>query len=276
MSWKLEMDKLQAAIQERVKITGRNQRSPATIVNTALYSVALKAQQRTPKADFGQILVSLNADVNFVINRKGKSVPAKKGNKFVYFGGKYDFNCPQNLTTPLLKLLVLARANISSQGRQTGTSRYNELTAGRWALSKDQLKGGNAKIEQIAEGIVSARLSSSALFKSGWKPAMDILRPYIAANQIVGGTRGERFSYNKNLDRLGTAIVAKDGWRCQGMIENHVGLHGGPLGPKQMANLIYYGSGPLEQALAEERGLMEKKLRKWGDDEADAFNKGMR
>ena len=271
------MEKLQAAVNERVGWTSKSKRTPAQIVNTSLFWVALNAQKYTPKADPEKIITELNVDVKYVIDKRtNRAKPARKGDKFLYKGGDYDFISPQNLTTPLLKLIVLARANLSHQGRQTGTSRYNEITGGRWFLTKDQLKGGNAKIELIAEGMVSARRSSSSFYKAGWKPAMDILRPYKGSGGSRGSSSGERFAYNKDSQRLGTAVPAQEAWQCSGMIENHVGLHGGPLGPRQMANLIYYGSEPLAKALADEERLMVEQMAKWQADEDEKFRRRMK
>jgi hypothetical protein len=265
VSFTFQQDRLQAAVQERIKVQGRSVRTFAQIVNTALFSVALKAQKYTPKADQAKIDTSLKVTVNFVANKVGKLTPKRKPGTFSYGPGD------RVQTVALAKLIVLARADISKQGRATGRSNYNVQTNDRWRLSKDALRG-KGTIESIMYGMTAARHSSSALLKAGWKSAMDILRPYIAKNDI-GGSRGEPLAYNRGQDRLGTALVAREGWKCTGMIENHVGGGGTALDSRQRAALLEYGSVPLQRAVAEEADAMFKKVEEYMARDAAAFNR---
>ena len=273
--WKFEWDKLQAAIEERAKVRGRTPRTLAQIVNTALFSVALKAQQYTPKADPAQIRTSAFVIINYRVDKKGKRVPKGKGKKFSYFESlppDYQNAEGDHAAMALMFAIVLARANLSRKGRQTGTSLYNQRTYNRWYLDKAILTS-RAVIMDIAERMVSARSSSSAMIKAGWKMAMDSLRPYIAANDIPGGTRGERFAYNKNLERLGAVVIAKEGYSCWGMIENHIGEGGTRLDWNQRRALLQYGTLPLQLALDEEAEGVLAYIRKYMDQDAEEFNR---
>ena len=122
--------------------------------------------------------------------------------------------------------------------------------------------------------IVSARHSSRSLLKAGWKPAMDILRPFKVEGGR-GGSGGERLAYNKNLARLGTAIPAKEGWVCQGMIENHVGQGGTLLDTRQRTALLRYGEGPFRRALSEEADGMIAATEKYLAADAARFKRQM-
>ena len=287
ITWKFQQDRLQAAIAERIKYQGRSTRTFAQIVNTALFSVALKAQKYTPKADPAKIRAEMFVEVNFVINRAGKRVPARKGKKFRYGESQapFDFNHPERIgldpglashsELPLVMAIVLARANLSKIGRVTGTSLYNRLTNNRWFIDKAKLKS-RATIYEYMERMVSARHSSSALLQAGWKAAIDILRPFIASNDIAGNGAGERFNYSKNQQRLGTARPAREGWKCSGMIENHVGGGGTALADRQRTALFKYGIGPTNRALAEETDAMLAKVAQWAARDAAAFNKAMK
>jgi hypothetical protein len=275
VAWRFEWDKLQAALEERAKVRGKTPRTLAQIVNTALFSVALKAQKYTPKARPDQIRTSAFVTVKYVVDtRTGKLKPARKGNRFNYFESEAPDH--QNVEgdhaeIELMFAIVLARANLSRKGRQYGMSLYNQRTYNRWYLDKAILTT-RAVIRDIAERMVSARSSSSALLKAGWKNAMDITRPYIAANDIKGSRQGERFEYNKDLERLGTAVVAREGYSCWGMIENHVGAGGTRLDWNQRRALLFYGTLPLQWALSDEADEMLAWIRKHMDDDARAFN----
>ena len=271
MTVTIDSSKLNAAIQERIKVNGSMVRTFAQIVNQSLFSVALNAQKYTPKADPARIDVSMNVSVNYIENKAGKKVPARKPHTFSYGPGTHV------TTVPLAKLIVLARADISKQGRETGRSNYNVLTNDRWRLPKDALKGGNAKILEMMHAMTMARHSSSALLKAGWKPAMDILRPLLARNAIAGGTAGEHFAHTgEDPMRLGTAVPAKEGWVCEGMIENHVGGGGSALDARQRKALLEFGTEPAERALSEEEAKMMAYVRKWVDEDAAKFNQEMR
>ena len=263
IAWQFDQDKLNAAIAERVKYQGRTVRTFAQIVNTALYSVALKAQQYTPKADQGKIDASLNVTVNTVINKMGKEVPGRKGKKFKYGARPGE-------DTPLAFLLVLARANINAPFGDK--SLYNLRTNYRWELDKAALKGGRAHIRAMAERMISARHSSGSLLKAGWKPAMDILRPFIARNDLGGARQQVLGGTNKDVGRLGTAIPAVEGWYCWGMIQNNVGLHGGKLAELQQEALLQWGTVPLQMALSEEADKMYARIKEWQERDAARFN----
>ena len=171
--------------------------------------------------------------------------------------------------------IVLARANLSRQGRQTGTSRYNELTNNAWKLDKSILTS-RAVIWDIAERMVSARHSSKSMLRAGWKPALDILRQFIASNDLGGGSGGERFAFDEDSQRLGTAIPAKEGWVCFGTIENNVGEPGtGDLSQKQRTALLKYGSEPFARALSDEADAMNARIMGWLEKESAAFNREM-
>ena len=264
----VDASKLNAAIQQRIRVQGSMVRTFAQIVNQALFSVALNAQKYTPKADPARIDVSMNVTVSFKKNKAGKET---KKRHISYGPGTHV------TTVPLAKLIVLARADISKQGRETGRSNYNVRTNDRWRLPKDALKGGRAKIEDMMRQMLMARHSSGGLLKAGWKPAMDILRPLIARNAIAGGTAGERFAYDgQDPTRLGTATPAKEGWTCSGMIENHVGGGGSLLDTRQRKALLEFGVGPAERALEEEAESMLAYTRKYLDDDAEEFNRSLK
>jgi len=275
ITWKFEQDKLNAAIAERIKVQGRTVRTFAQIVNHALYSVALRAQHYTPKAtatlvegDRGTIDVSMNVTVNFVTTKLGKKVPARKPGKFSYGPGRY-----REEEISLAKLIVLARADISKQGRATGRSNYNVLTNDRWRLPKDALKG-KGTIDAMMYRMTAARHSSSALLKAGWKPAIDTLRPFLSRNQLGGALPApERFAYNQDSGRLGMAIPAKEGWVCWGRIENNVGGGGSKLDERQRKALFEFGTAPLQRALTEETEEMMAYTRKYLDQDAADFNR---
>ena len=273
MSITVDASKLNAAIQQRIRVQGSMVRTFAQIVNQALFSVALNAQKYTPKADPASIDVSMRVDVTYTKTNKVSKKHLIKYN----LSNHPNLHKEQNKSVPLAYLIVLARANISKEGRESGRSWYNQNTNSRWELSPDKLKGGRAKIYAMMERMLMARHSSGALLKAGWKPAMDILRPLIARNAISGGTAGERFAYDgKDPTRLGTATPAKEGWVCSGMIENHVGGGGSLLDTRQRKALLEFGVGPAERALAEEAESMMAYTRKYLDDDAEEFNRSLK
>ena len=275
--WHLDISKLQAAVNERIKVQGRTVRTFAQIVNTALFSVALKAQKYTPATTTAKIDAALHVEVNY--ETVGSTEPlvsmAKTKRKgYTYSESNSANRLGEHAEYELAFAIVLARANISKQGRATGMSLYNRTTAGRWELTKDDLRGGRSYIEHLAEKMINARHSSTSMLRAGWKPAMDILRPYIAAN-AVSGVGGERFPYDRNLDRLGTATPARPGWKCEGFIENHIG-EVGALGERQRAALLEFGTEPFQAALQEEALGITAKVEEYLAKDAAAFRREMR
>jgi hypothetical protein len=127
----------------------------------------------------------------------------------------------------------------------------------------------------MMNNMVMARHSSSALLKAGWKPAIDILRPKIAKNQM-GGISPEQFAYNpEDTQHLGTAVPAEEGWDCWGRIENNVGGFHSIFGIRQRKALFEHGAAPLQRALDEESAEMMSYVKKHLDADADKFNQEM-
>lgn len=245
---------LDRAVKLRLQFPGRTE---AEIVNTAAFWIAANAKQRTPFVPQARIDTSLNVIVDVKVGpRGGKSK-------------RYSSAPGGDSKTPgksLGYMIVLARANLTKRGRQSGQSEYNRRTNNRFALSKSDLEGGNRTIRGYVERMIKARHSATSFLKSGWVRAVKALRPF-AVNKFRRGSappmEGAREDHG-GMPR-GDAIPAVEGaWHVTAMIENATGMAGSVNAANYNQALIQHGAPALQEAIDIESTLMleyaEKKL----------------
>jgi hypothetical protein len=202
-------------------------------VNTALYWTAVNAKAQTPFVTPERVDRELSVITQPVIGKRGKALKNKK---------RYAAGPQANGAAPLAVLIIQARVRAGS--------RYNVLTAGRYALPASPFKGvsrevGRRAMAAMVDAMIKARHRSGKFILVGWFDAIRILGPYAAWGS--GNASQNRGAYYGN--QLGDASPAQPGLRCGASIENDIGL-GGQNRASMNRALWEYGSGPLQRSPA--------------------------
>lgn len=232
--------KLQADIDMTGLIAGTqaamrfSKRTPAQVINTSIYWVAVNAKNAMPFVTPERVDTELSVISNPVIGKKGKALKNKK-----------VFTPKQSKDAPLVALIVAARANPNS--------RYNRLTNSRYALRQNPFKGvslaaGRAAMRLLIDKMVKARHRSGHFLMVGWIPAVRALLPFSVQKFMKGNARGFMQGHSGGGE-LGAAEPAKEGSEIvTASITNAVGMEGKNAASFNRA-LWSYGAPILQDAV---------------------------
>lgn len=253
-----DQSRFDRAISARIALISSS-RTPAQIVNTAAYWIAVNTKARTPFSTISTIDADLNVAVDLVKTKGGKRF--LRGKKFQRenrsFGNLGNLaKLPQNEAVPLLALIINARANPGSK--------YNRLTGGRWALTASPFKGkyraaGAQAMLGMMRRILAARHSSIKYLLSGEIPAIRTLAPLAVNKYRRGGASPSQDNasyYGSDGVVRGYAIPASEGFTVTATIANATGT----IGKNQKAQneaLWKYVAPARQEAIDIEAELME-------------------
>jgi hypothetical protein len=261
MEIKWDQSRLDRAIQARIALMGR---TAAQIANTAAYWIAVNTKAAVPFTTINRIDTDLNVAVDLVKTKRGKRF--LRGKKFQV--ANRSFGAVGNLAkvekyqaVPLLALIIQARVNPSS--------RYNQLTGGRYFMTFSPFKGktraaGAAAMLAEMRRVLAARHSSVKYLLSGEVPAIRALAPYAVNKYRRGGASPNADNsayYDFGGPDRGYAIPAFEGFTTWAKIVNATGT----IGENQKAQndaLWRYVAPARQQAIDIEATLMESYVEK--------------
>lgn len=184
-------------------------KAPAEACNYAGKEVAFEAYNNTPFVTPQRVDAELNVIMVPKIGVRGRRLKTKT----------MAVTEPGFQGVPLSVLVIQARANPNS--------RYNQLTAGRYALPQSPFKGvsreaGRAAMAALVDAMVKNRHRSGHFVASGWLPAIQKLKAALSSRW--GGARPPARVQNEGLGDAQPAQSGSTTVAC--VIENDVGLEG--------------------------------------------------
>jgi hypothetical protein len=227
---------------------------------TSVTFISLRARKLTPAADIGRIDAELEVEVSPVLSTRGKrkGLPLKSGKKSV--GTK------PGVRVPLITLITMARMNPASD--------FNLRTGGKWAIPSVILPRGPGTardrqmiIGHINQRSVMARHSSTHYLQTGWTSSIrqGLASPLYRYNPAFGSRRDARANPNssnqRSVDDFGQLTIDLRGDECVVTATNNIGDKGNAvLASKHRAALLEYGTGPMNQAIAEEAAGIDREV----------------
>lgn len=241
-------------------------RTLAQAVNTALLEVAYEAKNTMPYVTAETIDMELGMTVTAVIGKRGKPLSLKRAKNRIYSG---DSMGTEQQDVELAKLIILARANLAGLNRKLGTgsvSNYNVSTNNRYALTKDDLRGG--AMDSLINQMIRSRRKSGNFLMAGWTPAIRALLQVTSNRWRKGRSPPVEGSGQYYGADLGYATPAQEGsLTVAGVIANLVGAQGKNAASFAQA-LQRYGLWPTQAAVDKEaKAQAEYYLMKSGDEE---------
>lgn len=241
---------LDAAVRERVKLLGR---TPAQVVNTAAYWIAVNTKNDVPFADPGRINTDLAVATNPVILKSGA---VGKRKKTTFGAGRGN--------APLAALIIQARANPNYRGPWKGPSPFK-------GVSREE---GARRMRQAMFRLLRARRSSSKFFRVGWVQAIRALKPFsVNRFRADSGSAFDRSERYFQFTELGRGTPAQEGFTAFATIENLIGTHPSPLSDSQNAALHRLTIPSLERAMYREAALMNEYTMKALEADNQVFNR---
>jgi len=231
------------------------------VINTGR-GIALGAKTLTPYVEQETIDTELGVISTPVLASRGprKGLPLKSGKK--------------NIEVPEQSLaikIVLARLHPGSN--------YNQLTRQRWALDRATFSPGMgnagfwAKVQLVAQRMVSARHSSTHFLQAGWKGVYRRLTEF----RYVRGLVEENFidvdvTASTVFDDMGSATLTGNGASVSLEIANRIGMKGVNAETYNEA-LHQYGGPALQQAVNDRASEMQARyLPRWEAELARRWN----
>lgn len=253
VSCTIDMTGLQAGIEAAMRYT---KRTLPQLVNTSAYWVAINARKETRYVTAERVDRDMGTVVTARIGKRGKPLSMKSSKGRVLVSSK-SLMMENGKMVPRAAAIIAARAS--------ATSKYNSLTAGRWALGKNPFKGvsraaGQAAMAALVHRMLASRRGSGQYLLAGWLPAISILFPHVQHKFLQSDERPARKGII-NFD-LGTGTVAAEGNQCSSMVQNAVGMQS-RTGPKANQALVTYVTDALQSAVNNEgKRQMEYALKK--------------
>lgn len=215
-------------------------KSMADACNYAAKEVAYAAFKETPVTTAARVDSDLGKIIVPVLNKNGTISKSKRN----YKGGKMGTKAG-NETVPLTVLIIQARARPGSH--------YNQITGGRYALTKSPFKGvsraaGRAAMAALESSMIKGRRrAANGFIRAGWLPSIKVLRAL--TSRLNYGTT----TIPENLNEgLGTVYPAKyNDKQASCTIESDVGF-GSSAGLNHASNneaLMRVGTPALQKAI---------------------------
>lgn len=228
-----------------------SKRTPAQVVNTSAYWVAVNAKNAMPYVTPDRVDAELSVIESPVIGKRGKPLKRKK-----------LFTPRESNQVPFAALIIAARANPSSY--------YNRTTGSRYLLTKNPFKGvsraaGRAAMAALIDKMVKSRHKSGKFLLAGFVPAVQEMAAFAVQKYMPGAPRADRTGYYGGS--LGSASPAREGDTvASATIMNRVGMEGRNAASFNKA-LWEIGAPVLQQAVDDEgRKQMEYALKHAGDE----------
>lgn len=261
-----DQTRLDIAVERRIGALHSN-RTPAQIVNTTLYWIAVNTKNNMPSVEVGRIDAELAVTANPVylprVSKRGFTTwRLSKDKRRKYDAAKFGKNVSvthggKTAMVPLAVLIIQAQVN--------PFSRYNQLTGGRWQRDASPWKGKSRRAGQVAmygamKQLLASRHSSTHYLLSAWIPVIQALLPFTAQKSRPGSGRplSDAPSFHESGEPRFAVVVAGGGLNVQGMIENATGTFG-PNSQSQNAALFRYGGPPFAAAIDLEIAGLDKK-----------------
>lgn len=258
-----DQTRLNIAVERRIRALHSN-RTPAQIVNTTLYWIAVNTKNNMPSVEVGRIDAELAVTANPVYIKSGKRVTRDKRRKYenASFGKNIAHKSwwlgQQRVSQVNLAVLII-------QAQVNPFSRYNQLTGGRWQRDASPWKGKSRQAGAVAmlgamKQMLASRHSSTHYLLSAWIPVIQALLPFTAQKSRPGSGRplSDAPSFHDSGEPRFAVVVAGGGLNVQGMIENATGTFG-PNAQSQNAALFRYGGPPFVAAINLEIAGLDKK-----------------
>jgi hypothetical protein len=217
-----------------------SRRSAANVINAHALYIAFAAQNFTPKADKMAIGRSLS---ELIYGYKNTKKGAKRFPKTVYTGAG-----GATAQAPIVALMINKK-----RGEQGKPGLYGPDMAA------------------AVRTFIAGRQRSVAFLKSGWSPAIKLLKSKVPYK--FRGAAKEKETVKVMGQAKGRAIAAVESEKPTAMIENFVGM-AGPGGNHHNAGLVKYGQPAFARAFRTETASMMEHLKKKLDETAFAeFNR---
>ena len=243
-----------SGLKEIVRRAGRfSRRLPAEVANTTVFFVSRSWSRNMHRASTSSIDAELRTVASPRLLKSGRVSRAKNPRK-VFAGG---INAKYSTTVDLATLIVLARANLTKQGRATGISGYNARTSNRYAMAAAELAGKHGgwktKLAALAHKLIATRHKSTAFLASSVKGIIAGLEPFVPAKYRRGAdSPGE--VRNAGLDKGHAEAAKPDQAQAQALISLDVGTAGTPgnLLPRLNEAMFRFGGPALQAAVNDE------------------------
>lgn len=254
MTMSVDISALARAIPQIVAFGRRTMQQQCV---TSAYFICRNAMNETEKIFPDSIDARLGVKVTSYTNANKNRISKAKNRT------RFKSSSAVGKAVPLGVLVIMARMNPSSY--------YTKLTGARWSLSPSLLQTGpgtamqrQGMIDALLTKMISARRSSSAYLKSGWKTPLRLLyaSPFMVKKsaefrQSVAGESATDQGNARNTDRLGDATINAAGDAIMVTAINYTPLGGNAaLEARHQHYAELQALPPLIAAVAREESMM--------------------